>query len=159
MKNKKVLIVVFIFFGLLVASVSNAQFFNEQGLKYLKLFNWIENQYVDTVNLDKISDAAIRELLHYLDPHSVYFTKDEVIKMNEPLQGSFEGIGISFTIFKDTILVLSSFSGGPSEKIGIIGGDRIIKIDEENGRLVWSNLRCFGRRKCFDTFKSLADYG
>jgi carboxyl-terminal processing protease len=121
-----------IILGLLIVTICNAQFFNEQGLKYMKLFGWIESQYVDTVNLDKISDIAIRELLHNLDPHSVYFTKDEVREMNEPLQGNFEGVGISFTVFKDTILVISVVPDGPSEKVGIIAGDRIVNINGEN---------------------------
>jgi carboxyl-terminal processing protease len=127
----------FIFFGsiilsLLWSSVCKAQLFNEQGLKFMKLFGWIETQYVDTVNMDKISDVAIRELLHSLDPHSVYFTKDEVREMNEPLQGNFEGIGVTYSILKDTILVISCFSDGPSDKVGIIPGDRIIRIDDSN---------------------------
>jgi carboxyl-terminal processing protease len=118
--------------GIFLRMPVNAQFFNEQGLKFVTLFNWIENHYVDSLDLDKISDITIRELLKNLDPHSVYFTKEEVAEMNEPLQGNFDGIGVSFNIYKDTILVISSMPGGPSEQLGIQAGDRIIFIENEN---------------------------
>jgi carboxyl-terminal processing protease len=72
------------------------------------------------------------EMLKELDPHSVYISKDEVKKMNEPLEGSFEGIGISFNILNDTLFVITPISGGPSEKVGIQAGDKIIKVDGEN---------------------------
>jgi carboxyl-terminal processing protease len=71
-------------------------------------------------------------LLSELDPHSVYISKEEVDKMNEPLQGNFEGIGISFNIFKDTLLVTSIIPGGPSEKVGLRAGDRIVEVDGKN---------------------------
>jgi carboxyl-terminal processing protease len=71
-------------------------------------------------------------MLHKLDPHSVYITKDEVEAMNEPLAGNFEGIGVTFSILNDTILVITPITGGPSESLGIKAGDRIIKIEDEN---------------------------
>ena len=97
----------------------------------MKLFDWINSRYVDTVNIEKFSDDIIRESLHKLDPHSVYLTRDEVKEMNEPLEGNFEGIGVNFNIFNDTMYIVSTIMGGPSEKAGVKAGDRIIKIDGE----------------------------
>lgn len=111
---------------------AHGQLFNEEGLKFMKLFEWIKSRYVDTVNIGKFSDDIMRESLHKLDPHSVYFTRDEVKEMNEPLEGNFEGIGVNFNILNDTLYIISVIAGGPSEKVGIKAGDRIIKIDGEN---------------------------
>jgi len=108
-----------------------AQMFNEQAFKLNKLLNLISNYYVDTVNENKLVEDAIRQLLRELDPHSVYITKDEVKKMNEPLMGDFEGVGIYFNVLDDTIIVISPISGGPSEKVGIMAGDRIVRINGE----------------------------
>lgn len=120
-----------LFFILLLSipSLGNAQVFSESGFKFIKLLGWLEEHYVDTVNVDKLTEKAIVELLQKLDPHSSYATKEEVDGLNEPLQGNFEGIGVSFSIFRDTIMVLNPMPGGPSEKAGIKAGDRIIKID------------------------------
>ena len=104
----------------------------EAAFKMVQLFDWIGNYYVDTVNMDKLSEKIIRKTLQELDPHSVYITKDEVRAMNEPLQGSFDGIGVSFDILNDTILIISAIQGGPSERAGIIDGDKIIAINGEN---------------------------
>ena len=67
-----------------------------------------------------------------LDPHSVYITKEEVDEMNEPLEGGFFGIGIQFTILRDTLAVVAIVPGGPSEKAGLMAGDRIVSVDGEN---------------------------
>ncbi len=85
--------------------------------------------YVDTVNESKLVENAIIETLKELDPHSYYISKEDLEAANEPLVGSFEGIGISFQIFKDTVLVIAPIVGGPSEKVGILAGDKIIKMD------------------------------
>ena len=77
-------------------------------------------------------ENAIIDMLKELDPHSVYIPSDEVKAMNEPLEGNFEGIGIQFNILEDTIYVISPISGGPSEKVGLRSGDRIVEIDGEN---------------------------
>jgi carboxyl-terminal processing protease len=118
-------------FFLFIFMPSYAQIFNEHGLKFLKLFSLIEDQYVDTVNLDKLSDEAIRDILHKLDPHSIYMTKDEVAEMNEPLIGNFDGVGISFSIFRDSVLVITCVPDGPSEKAGLKAGDRIVYADND----------------------------
>lgn len=101
-------------------------------MKFGRLLRLVDGYYVDTANVDKLTEKAIVHLLGELDPHSVYISKEEVDRMNEPLQGNFEGIGISFNIFKDTLLVTSIIPGGPSEKVGIRAGDRILKVDEKN---------------------------
>lgn len=111
----------------------NAQVGSQQAsLKIQRTLDIINLFYVDTVNNDKLAEAAIIEMLKTLDPHSTYISKDEVREMNEPLEGNFEGVGIQFNIFEDTILVVNPIPGGPSEKLGIRAGDRIIKIDNVN---------------------------
>ncbi len=92
----------------------------------------INEYYVDTVNSNKLVESAITEMLKELDPHSVFLTKAEMKEANEPLQGNFEGIGVQFSIIKDTILVVSPTPGGPSEKLGIMAGDKIVKINDED---------------------------
>jgi carboxyl-terminal processing protease len=91
----------------------------------------IDLAYVDTDNMEQIVANAIVKSLKELDPHSAYISKEELQKANEPLEGSFEGIGVSFQLFQDTILVISPVPGGPSEKLGILSGDKIVKINNE----------------------------
>lgn len=127
MKSSALKILVFI--GVVCTSVvGNAQVFNESGMKFLKLLNWLEVHYVDSIDVDNLTDKAIVELLQKLDPHSSYATKKEVDNLNEPLQGNFEGIGVTFSIFRDTIMVLNPMQSGPSDKAGVKAGDRIIRI-------------------------------
>ena len=92
----------------------------------------IENFYVDTANIDKVTEDAIVAALKELDPHSAYISKKDVEKANEPLVGSFEGIGVTFQLIRDTITVISPVAGGPSEKVGIMAGDQFIKVDGED---------------------------
>ena len=101
-------------------------------LKFGRLLRLVDGYYVDSANVDKLTEKAIVHLLSELDPHSVYISKEEVDKMNEPLKGNFEGIGISFNIFKDSLLVTTTISGGPSEKVGLRAGDRIVEVDGKN---------------------------
>jgi carboxyl-terminal processing protease len=126
--NKLFIIVLFT----CISSTVEAQFFNEQGLKFIKLLNWLDDHYVDSVNTNKLTERAIIELLQKLDPHSSYISKEEVEEMNEPLQGNFEGIGISFSIYRDTVIVINAIPEGPSEKVGIHAGDRIVQINDTN---------------------------
>ena len=95
------------------------------------ILDLIDKQYVDKTDKDSLTDDAIRALLTELDPHSVYMTAEEVKKENESLKGNFDGIGVQFRIVDDTIAVVRTISGGPSEKAGILAGDRIVKV---NGR-------------------------
>ncbi|MFA6884958.1 MAG: S41 family peptidase [Paludibacteraceae bacterium] len=90
----------------------------------------ISRMYVDTVKESKLVDDAIEGMLEKLDPHSVYIPVDEVKRMNEPLEGSFDGIGVQFQMMEDTLLVIQTISGGPSEKVGIMAGDRIVYVDD-----------------------------
>ena len=90
----------------------------------------VADYYVDTVNEDKLVESAIRSMLEELDPHSAYSTAEETRELNEPLQGNFSGIGITFNMNKDTLYVISTVSGGPSERVGILAGDRIITVND-----------------------------
>ena len=90
----------------------------------------IQNYYVDTINQTKLVEDAITELLKTLDPHSNYMNPEEVRELNEPLQGNFDGIGIQFNMLTDTLYVIQIISGGPSEKVGLRAGDRIMVVDD-----------------------------
>ena len=100
--------------------------------KMTTMYYLINNFYVDTANLEALTEDAIVAMLKELDPHSAYISKKDVQKANEPLEGSFEGIGVTFQIFQDTILIVSPVPGGPSDKVGIMAGDKIITIDGED---------------------------
>ena len=104
--------------------------------------------YVDTVKLEKYTEKAIVEMLKELDPHSTYISKEEVQRTNEPLVGNFEGVGVQFQIIKDTIVVAAVINGGPSEKVGIMAGDKFLKVDTAiatgkhiNNKWVFDRLR------------------
>ena len=94
----------------------------------LKLFDLI---YPDSITNSEITEYGIRFMLEQLDPHSTYISLKDLHDMNAPLKGSFTGVGIRFQIFKDTVLVVQAIPGGPSEKVGLMAGDKIIKIGEE----------------------------
>ena len=90
----------------------------------------ITNLYVDQVDEKKLAEDAIRGMLDKLDPHSSYLTPKEVKSLNEPLSGNFEGIGVQFNMIEDTLLVIQPVTNGPSEKVGIIAGDRIVSVND-----------------------------
>lgn len=90
----------------------------------------ITNLYVDKVDENKLVEEAIINMLAQLDPHSVYSDAEEVKKMNEPLVGNFEGIGVQFNMIEDTLFVIQPVSNGPSEKVGILAGDRIVAVND-----------------------------
>lgn len=100
--------------------------------KFNTLLYYIEQMYVDSVDSEALVESAIVHMLEELDPHSVYISEEELQAANEPLNGNFEGIGIQFNILKDTIFVVSPINGGPSEKLGIQAGDKIVEVDGEN---------------------------
>lgn len=113
-----------------------------------QLLRAINDLYVDTVNFDAIVENATVEMLKELDPHTVYIPAKEVQQANEPLQGAFDGIGVTFQIIKDTINVMEVIIGGPSDKVGLMAGDKIIKVDsltsfgkEINNQWVMKHLR------------------
>ncbi len=97
------------------------------------VMNYLQTQYVDTVNIEDLNGLAINEVLSKLDPYSMYIPASELAHVNEPLEGNFEGVGIEFYVLNDTILVVNAIPGGPSEAIGIRSGDKIISI---NGKQV-----------------------
>src|SRR5450759_783894 len=98
--------------------------------KLNSILNIIESNYVDSVNRNILVEAAIPAILKKLDPHSVYFPAKDLARANEPLQGNFEGIGISFSMLTDTILIISTIPGGPSEKLGLLPGDKILYVND-----------------------------
>ena len=111
------------------AVTAQAQKPNNEALRKLQMAEFaITNLYVDKVDEDKLVEEAIIKMLAQLDPHSTYNNAEEVKKMNEPLQGNFEGIGVQFQMIEDTLLVIQPVSNGPSEKAGILAGDRIIAV-------------------------------
>ncbi len=99
--------------------------------KFREILNYIDRNYVDEVNTDGLVEDAISEMLEELDPHSIYITADELKYSLAELEGNFEGIGIEYSIFRDTIHVVSPLSGGPSEEVGLLAGDKIIQVDGE----------------------------
>ncbi|MDR1054992.1 MAG: S41 family peptidase [Prevotellaceae bacterium] len=99
--------------------------------KYATLMYYITTSYVDSTNIKDLVDKAVVSTLSSLDPHSTYISKEDYDAMNEPLQGNFNGIGIEFNILNDTLNVISPVVGGPSERVGILAGDRIIAVDGE----------------------------
>jgi len=116
--------------------------------KMNQLLKHINDQYLDTVDFDMLVEKGILEMLKELDPHSQYISKRDVQQANEPLIGSFDGIGVTFQIIKDTINIMEVIIGGPSEKVGLRAGDKIIKVDTAiahgkhiNNRWVQQHLR------------------
>lgn len=94
----------------------------------IKAFDLI---YPDSITNGEITEFGIRYMLEQLDPHSTYISLEEIHDMNAPLKGSFSGVGIRFQILKDTIMVVQAIPGGPSEKVGLMAGDQIIKINDQ----------------------------
>lgn len=99
--------------------------------KFQTILNIVRNEYVDDVNLDSLIEKTIPSLLTNLDPHSAYIPAEDLQAVNEDLDGSFGGVGIQFMIDNDTIKVIEVVPGGPAEKVGILPGDRIVKVDGE----------------------------
>ena len=100
--------------------------------KLVELLSFLEYNYVDKLDLDSLQEDIISNTLESLDPHSTYIHVDELQSITEGMQGNFDGIGIEFQIQHDTIVVVSPISGGPSERMGILSGDRIVKVDTIN---------------------------
>ena len=123
--------IIYLLIGLCSVLELQAQNFGSPAMRKLQLAEFaISNLYVDTVNENKLVESAIIEMLAQLDPHSTYSDAEEVKKMNEPLQGNFEGIGVQFQMIEDTLLIVQPVSNGPSEKVGILAGDRIIAVND-----------------------------
>lgn len=114
--------------------------------KINSLLDFIEYQYVDTINKKDLVEKTVTAMLQSLDPHSSYIPASEFAEINEPLEGNFDGIGIEFNIIKDTIRVVTTIEGGPSEKIGIKPGDKLITVDGKKvAGVKISNKEVFGK--------------
>ena len=122
--------------GVLIgASLTNKSGSGDVGPEAQKLrevLSLIKNEYVDTANTEVLVEEAIEQMLGKLDPHSAYISSKDIVEANEDLRGNFEGIGIEFNIFHDTLVVVAALSGGPSESVGLRSGDKIIKVDDKN---------------------------
>lgn len=107
----------------------SAKYHSSSNSKINSLLDFIEYQYVDTISKSVLVEKTVTSLLQSLDPHSSYIPASEFNEVNEPLEGNFDGIGVEFNIIKDTIRVINPIEGGPSERIGIKAGDKIIKVE------------------------------
>ncbi|MCD6065500.1 MAG: hypothetical protein K0S33_326 [Bacteroidetes bacterium] len=102
------------------------------GGKIDNVIDFITQNYVDKIDADSLQDMTLLAMLHSLDPHSDYIPAQDLEMVNEPLQGNFDGIGVEFNILNDTITVVTPISGGPSEKVGVLAGDKLVKVDGAN---------------------------
>ena len=128
--KQKILCLIFAFS---ILPYLSAQFNSSPSSKKMEFALYaIKNLYVDDIQEDKLVEEGLKAMIKTLDPHSAYMTADEMKDMNEPLQGGFDGIGISFNMLNDTLFVIEVISGGPSEKAGLLPGDRIIKVNGES---------------------------
>ena len=117
---------------LAVATVSLQAQWNPEALKLAQVMDKVSRFYVDSINDSDVVERTIVNMLHELDPHSSYLSKEDLEELNEQLEGEFEGIGVSFNVLEDTIYIIRAIAGGPSERVGIMAGDRIIKVEGEN---------------------------
>jgi len=122
--------VIFAFGFIALSTFAQRAIKEDYKLKFDDVLNLMETKYVEHPEFEKLIDEAIVAMVKDLDPHSEYMTAEEYKKMSEPLTGNFEGIGVQFNILKDTIAVVSPISGGPSEKLGIRSGDKIVVIED-----------------------------
>lgn len=109
----------------------NSSFSQTRGNKFDEVYSYVTRFYVDNVDNDKLQEAAIVAMLEELDPHSTYISKEDVEDANQSIVGSFVGIGVRFQVFKDTFTVMQTIPGGPSERIGLLSGDKLITVDGE----------------------------
>jgi len=121
----------FIFICIFNTALFAQGFSSLQQRKLTNALTAISNLYVDSINDKKLVETALTAILKDLDPHSVYIPKEEVERVNEPLEGSFEGVGIQFQLLDDTLFVVQTISGCPAAKVGVLPGDRIIYIGTE----------------------------
>ena len=118
--------------GILLESFNSPKNTTTKGSKINGILEMIESHYVDTINTINFEDKAINAILSELDPHSSYISINDFKSVEEDMQGSFSGIGVQFNIIDDSIVVVSPISGGPSEKLGIQSGDRIVTVEKED---------------------------
>jgi len=121
-----------VYLVMIISSTGLTAQFDANGLKLMEVMDKVSRYYVDSIDEKKFVEETIVQMLHELDPHSSYISAEELKEINEQLTGEFEGIGVSFNILEDTIFIVGTIQGGPSERVGILAGDRIITVDEEN---------------------------
>ena len=126
------LVVVSVVAGSMLNQLISGDTIYDQLHKFGDVLNYTEKYYVEDVDTGKLTEAAINGLLNQLDPHSVYIPATELQKVTEDFQGSFEGIGIEYQVLADTLLVVAPITGGPSEALGIQGGDKIVRINDSS---------------------------
>lgn len=119
---------------------------NSNKVKLNKLIDFIEQEYVDDVDTDSIIDMTVTSILEQLDPHSVYIARSEMQSISESMRGGFVGIGINYYVFKDSLAVIKAVPGGPSEKAGLLPGDRILYADGQ---------KLFGKKLSNDSLVSI----
>ena len=120
-----------LFFGNLLASRAGGVSVMSNGSNtFNEIISLIDNKYVDTVDVKKITEETMTDLVSKLDPHSVFIPSSDVESVNSDLEGSFSGIGVQFNIQNDTVMIIAVISGGPSEKVGVLAGDRIVKVND-----------------------------
>ncbi|MFN6943795.1 MAG: S41 family peptidase [Cytophagaceae bacterium] len=135
-----------IFIGATLFDNNNKNNIVSNYMKFAEILTYIQKDYVDTVNIDDLVDHAIVKMLEKLDPHTAYIPKKDIDIARSQLEGDFEGIGIEFNIIKDTIFVIAPISGGPSEEVGLMAGDKIVKVDGENvAGIGITNMDVFGK--------------
>lgn len=125
-----VIVIVSLFVGAMINTVVSGDNIYDQLNKFKDVLSLTEKFYVEDVDTQKLTEAAINGLLGQLDPHSVYIPASQLQKVNEDFQGSFEGVGIEYQVLNDTLLVVTPIVGGPSEALGILAGDKIVKIND-----------------------------
>ncbi|HYQ85993.1 MAG TPA: S41 family peptidase [Bacteroidota bacterium] len=121
-----------LFLGVQINNVISGENIFEQLNKFKDVLSLTEKYYVDEIDTQKLVEAAIHGMLSNLDPHSVYIPAKELPKINEDFQGSFEGIGVEYDVLGDTLIVVAPVAGGPSEALGILSGDKIVRIDDSS---------------------------
>src|ERR1051326_3479231 len=105
---------------------------NDASEKLNQVIHYIDKEYVDTVNQRDLTDKVISDMLQHLDPHSTYISAKDLTDVNESLEGNFDGVGIEFNVYRDTICIIAVVKGGPSEKAGLLAGDKVIKVEGED---------------------------
>ncbi len=115
--------------GIFIGKVMNTQRLSPAQEKFMSLLGLIDEEYVDEINVDSLLEEALPDLFAHLDPHSVYIPKSELTSVNQELDNSFSGVGISFQMLGDSVVVVEVVPGGPAEKVGIMAGDRIVSAN------------------------------
>lgn len=147
--KKTIVFVLLTFYGLCQISAQDLESdYNVQLQKLITSYRMVSALYVDDVDYEKVVESSIIAMLKDLDPHSAYISPDDVARMNEPLQGNFDGVGVQFNVLNDSLIVIQAIPGGPSDKVGIRAGDRFVKVDTT----VIAGVKC-SRKKMMDLLR------